>query len=338
MTKKKVMITGAAGFVGSHLAARLLQDGVEVHAFDVVPLAAARNLAEVAEAPGFYYYQGDLLDKDFLGQFYQKDADAIYHLASVVGVKHYMENPLKLIDVIVVGTRNLLDIAVQYNTRFIFSSTSEVFGKNPNVPWAEEDDRVLGNTSIDRWSYSSSKAVCEHMLYALHRAKQFPFNIVRFFNAYGPRQNPIYAVSKTAYHVLRGEAPLVYDGGQQTRCFTYIDDIVEGLVNVGLQYEGVAESFNLGRPVESSLSEVVDTIIRLAGSDVVPESLNTRSHYGNVYEDIVRRIPDASKAKRELGWEATTTLEAGLSKTLAWASENPWWLNKAEEVAGAVDA
>ena len=189
--------------------------------------------------------------------FFRPEAAVLYHLASVVGVRRYMEDPLSLIDIAIIGTRQLIALAVEHDVRILFTSTSEVYGRNPAVPWKEDDDRVLGATSVDRWSYAASKGVCEQMLYGVHRKTGLPFSIVRFFNVYGPRQTPIYVVSQTVQRVLNGVRPDLYDGGGQTRCLTYVEDAIEGVIAAATRPEAVGEVFNIGNATENSMAEVV---------------------------------------------------------------------------------
>jgi dTDP-alpha-D-glucuronic acid decarboxylase len=316
---KKVMVTGAAGFIGSHLAERLLAEGDSVYAFDYVPLADAVNLAAVADHPNLFYTQGDIRDRATVEAFYRPEAEIIYHLASVVGIPKYVADPLYLVDVVVLGTRWLVELALRHNTRFIFSSTSEIYGRNPAVPWAETDDRVLGPTSVDRWSYSSAKAVCEHMLFGAGHQEDFRFAIVRFFNVYGPRQNPIFVVSQSVKRAVEGLPPLVYDGGGMTRCYTYIDDIIDALVLCAENDAVLGEVVNLGNEVESSVNEVVAAVLENTNPSLGVEAVDTGVHYGAKYEDIPRRAPDASKALRLLGWKATTQIAEGVAKTVEWA-------------------
>jgi len=327
MSNAVFMITGGSGFIGSHLTEKLLSDGNEVYIFDFQPLEKANNLAGITNHPGFHYYEGDIRNKDALEKFWQPKAQAVYHLASIVGIKHYIADPLKLIDICVVGTKYLLEVAREHGTKVIFSSTSEVFGKNPNVPWDEKGDRVLGPTSVDRWSYSSSKAVCEHMLYGVHRQCGLPFSIVRFFNAYGPRQNPYFVASQSVYKVLRGEQPLLYDDGKMTRCFTFIDDIVGGLLEIAANPKAIGEDFNLGNVVEISMKEVVETVLTEAGSTIGYKLFDTGKEYGERYEDIPRRFPRVEKAAELLGWKAKIQLADGVRRTIDWARNNPWWLD-----------
>lgn len=326
MNNSIVLVTGGSGFIGSHLVERLLQDGNEVHVFDIVPLELAMNLKEVKDHPNLHYFQGDLRKKEDLERFWVPEAKVMYHLASVVGIRNYISDPLKLIDIVVIGTRYLLEVANKYGTKVVFSSTSEIFGKNPAVPWKEDGDRVLGPTYVDRWSYSASKGVCEHMLYGNYKHTQLPFSIVRFFNVYGPRQNPYFVVSQSVYKVLNHEQPLLYDDGSMTRCFTYVEDIVDGLIVVADSEKAIGEAFNLGNSVEVTIQKVIETVLSTAGSDVGYQVFNTQKEYGNKYEDIMRRVPDVQKAYEVLGWKAKIQLPEGIKKTVDWARKNEWWL------------
>jgi UDP-glucose 4-epimerase len=320
---RRVLVTGGAGFIGSHLIEALLDRGADVTAYDRVPLERAHNLDDVRG--DIRYVQGDIQDQRALAEVIDGGLSCIYHLASVVGVKHYVADPLAVVDVIVGGTRAVLGLARSHGVKTVLASTSEVFGKNPAVPWDEGADRVLGSTSVDRWSYASAKGVCEHMVFALARAG-LPAAIVRFFNAYGPRQAPDYVVSQTVWKVLRGEAPLLYDSGAQTRSFTYVEDVVQGVIAAGESDGANGESFNLGSPEETTVRDVVERIRALAGVGVEATPFLTDVEYGKRYEDVPRRIPAVAKAARILGWHSETTLDEGLAKTITWARANPWWL------------
>jgi nucleoside-diphosphate-sugar epimerase len=321
-----VMVTGAAGFVGSHLIERLLALGHTVHGLDIAPLEGARNLEAVKDHPRFHYMQGDIRDRAVIEAFFRPEASVLYHLASVVGVRRYMEDPLSLIDIAIIGTRHLIALAVEHDVRILFTSTSEVYGRNPAVPWKEEDDRVLGATSVDRWSYAASKGVCEQMLYGVHRKTGLPFSIVRFFNVYGPRQAPIYVVSQTVQRVLNGVRPDLYDGGGQTRCLTYVEDAVEGVIAAATRPEAIGQVFNIGNATENTMAEVVGMVLDAAGSDLEPVPVDTREKYGAVYEDIGRRVPAVEKAARLIGWKAATPAKEGIARTVAWARATPWYL------------
>jgi UDP-glucose 4-epimerase len=301
---------------------RLLADGEEVIGFDAV---RGPNLEEAASSPSFRFVSGDVRDAVAVDDAID-GADVVYHLAAIVGVRNYIADPMAVLDVNVTGTRNVLAAAERHATRVLLTSTSEVFGRNPKVPWDEDDDRVLGSTRVDRWSYSTSKAMAEHMAFAMHRHRGVPVTVVRYFNAYGPRQAPIYVVSQSVHRVLRGEPPIVYDDGDQTRCFTYVGDAIDGTVRAARHPDASGEAFNIGSPVEQPIRDVIDTVLAEAGSDLQPERLDSTTHYGATYEDIPRRVPGVAKADRILDWRITTDLAAGIRQTIAWARAHPDWL------------
>jgi nucleoside-diphosphate-sugar epimerase len=326
MTGRTVLVTGAAGFVGSHLVDELLRLENTVVGFDIANLDQARNLDLAKTKSNFKYIQGDIRNKVDLERCFQSKIQNIFHLASVVGVHKYIDDPFGLIDITIGGTRNIAELALKTNTPILYTSTSEVFGKNPKVPWSEDDDRVLGNTQVDRWSYSSSKAVCEHMLLALYKQKKVPVNVVRYFNVYGPRQSPIFVVSQSVHKVLNNQKPLLYDDGQQTRCFTYVEDAVRGTIMAASNSKALGEVINIGNNTEITMKEAVELVIKFSGKNITWEKLDTKEHYGKTYEDIPRRVPAVSKAKRLLDWEVTTSHPEGIRKTVEWASQNSWWL------------
>lgn len=317
----KIFITGGAGFVGSHLTEKLLNRGNEVTVLDIEP-KIPKLLAHLENKENFEYIQGNVQEKSKLESLITKDYDKIFHLAAIVGVENYCHSPLKTIDVNFGGTRNIVDIALKNKIKIIFSSTSEVFGKNPEVPWKEDSNRVLGATSVDRWSYSTSKSLCEHLIFAVHKKYDLPVVIVRYFNVYGPRQKTIFVIPAIIEKVLSNEQPIIYDSGRQTRCFTYIEDAVEGTIIASEKKEAVGESFNIGSTIETSISDVAKKILKLANKNKMGlKYIDTEDLYYS-YEDLDRRVPDATKAKRILNWEATTSLEQGLSKTYHWYKNN----------------
>ena len=324
--KKKVMVTGAAGLIGSHLIEKLLSLDYEVHGFDIVDIKINKNLEHVKENERFIYYKGDVRSLEDLNSFFQNDASVLYHLASVVGVNRYMEDPMSLIDIGILGTRNLINMCHKHKIRMLFTSTSEVYGKNPNIPWQENNDRILGPTNIDRWSYSTSKALCEHMLFGVYHKDKWPMSIVRFFNVYGPRQAPIYVVSKSIHRVLNGKAPELYDGGQQTRCFTYIDDVIDGIILAATLKSAIGQVINLGNTIENTMAEVVNEVLKVTESDLEINHIKTVERYGNIYEDIPRRVPATDKAFKLLKWKAVTSMQDGINKTVDWTKKNKWYL------------
>jgi UDP-glucose 4-epimerase len=327
--KMKCVVTGGSGFLGGYFVKKLLAQGHEVVVFDNLSSGNNRNLEDVEKNKDYSFVKGDITKIDSLKEVLNKDVDIVYHLSAIVGVKNYCKDPLKVVDVNVMGTRNVLELALKNEIKILFTSTSEIFGRNPNVPWQEDGDRVLGSTKVDRWSYSTSKAMCEHMILAMWKNNKFPATIVRYFNAYGPKQSPYFVISQSIHKVLRGEQPLLYDSGNQTRCFTFVDDAVDGTLQAAASKRGEGEVFNIGNNKETSMKEAVETIIRVSGNEgkISWKKLDTAKHYGNKYEDLFRRVPDVSKAKKILGWEAKTDLENGVRKTIEWAKQNKWWLD-----------
>ncbi|WP_159941977.1 MULTISPECIES: NAD(P)-dependent oxidoreductase [unclassified Nocardiopsis] len=321
MTPRRSLVTGGFGFIGGHLVERLLRRGDDVVVVDPAP--APPDLRD--DRAAVRHVPCDVRDAEALRLVDVTGVDEVYHLSSLVGVDRYLSDPLDVVDTSVLGTRNVLDLARRARAKLVLASTSEVYGKNPVAPWAEDADRVLGSTAADRWSYSSSKAVAEHLALAYAHRFGLRLSIVRYFNVYGPRQRPAYVISRTLHRLLRGERPLLYDGGEQTRCFTYVDDAVEATLLTGGSGAADGEVLNIGSDQEWTMAEAVDLVRSAVGSDAEPVVLRTRSAFGEAYEDIPRRVPDVSKARRILGWRWGVPLGAGVARTVAWAHRSPWW-------------
>jgi dTDP-alpha-D-glucuronic acid decarboxylase len=327
-----VVVTGGYGFIGSHLVSALLRRGDSVTVFDFAKNTRDSSI-DFEGHPNFRFVAGDVTDINALVAALTADVDTVFHLAAVVGVRNYLKDPLRVLDVNVTGTRNVLELSRRHGTHVVFASTSEVFGKNPNPPFAEDDDRVLGSTRTARWSYSTSKAMAEHLVFAMHTAHALPVTVVRYFNVYGPRQSPIFVISQTIHRILNGRPPLLYDSGDQTRCFTYVDDAVAGTLLASDSSAAIGEAFNIGSMTETTVRDVVDLAIKIASVDSVleAEAIDTATRYGGRYEDIPRRIPDSTKAQRELGWRLEVDVEEGIRRTIEWARANPWYLNEPAE-------
>jgi UDP-glucose 4-epimerase len=319
----KVLVTGAAGFVGSHLVERLAteQDDTIV-ATDIVGTPPDRYVEHIDD--NITYRQGDITERSFINDLLAADYDRIYHLAAVVGVDEYVSNPLHITDVNIIATRNILNEIRDDSVRFIFTSTSEVYGKNPDVPWGEEDNRLLGPPTIDRWSYSTSKSACEQMIHGLLSADSgFNATIVRPFNLYGPGQRPKFVLPAFVERVVNDDVPEVYDDGSQTRCFTYIDDFIDALVQASTTPIGRNEVFNIGNTRETEIRELAELVLDIAGkSEQDPKHIDTDELYGESYEDLDRRVPEVSKAEQLLNWTAETPLEVGIERVLEWGREN----------------
>lgn len=322
-----VVVTGGYGFIGSHLVTRLLERGDTVTVFDIAKNTHDTSIDFDGNA-SFRFVQGDVTDYAALQEVLTADVDLVFHLSAMVGIKNYVEDPLKVLDVNVIGTRNVLELSRHNGIRVLFSSTSEIFGKNPHPPFKEDDDRVLGSTRTARWSYSTSKAMAEHLCFAMFSTYDLPVVVVRYFNVYGPRQNPIFVVSQSVQRVLNGLPPYLYDSGDQTRCFTYVDDAITGTLLAAENDAALGQAFNIGSMHESSIRDVVEKIIQHAGAEgeIKPELVDTFVKYGKRYEDIPRRIPDSSKAQAELGWSLEVDVDEGIRRTVEWARANPWYL------------
>ena len=322
MTAARSVVTGGCGFLGSHLAEALITRGDDVTLVDSVPPSADQALSREHAR----FVEGDVRDADALAKAITPDTDVVYHLAAKVGVDLYLSRPLDVIDVNVSGTRNVLETAAGTGSKVVVASTSEVFGKNPAVPWAEDADRVLGPTSADRWTYSTSKALAEHLTFAFVRQRGLSAAIVRYFNVYGPRQRPAFVVSRSVHRALNGRRPVVYDGGEQTRCFTFIDDAIDGTLRAGADPRADGNVFNIGNMTETTVGEAIGLIRELTGFGPAPASVGTGEALGAQYQDLPRRRPDSTKANAVLGWSCGTSLRSGLAATIDWARGNPWWL------------
>lgn len=315
---KKILITGGAGFIGSHLADYLLERGYAVSVIDNLSNGTTNYLIDAFKQPNFHYYRGTVLNRTLMEELV-REHDVIYHLAAVLGVKNTVDDPLKVIEGNIDGTRVILELAYQYGKKVIFASTSEIYGKNTELPYTEHSSRVLGDPSIHRWCYATAKALDEHMCFG-YAKKGLRVTVVRFFNAYGPRQDysdyggviPIF-IKKA----LLNQTLPIHSDGQQLRCFGYIGDIVKGL-EAAMQEEANNEAFNLGATEKTTILQLAKKIITLTGSQAGYEFVPYEKVYGEGFEDIPTRLPSLNKAYNILGYEPKISLEQGLNKTIRW--------------------
>ena len=321
----RILVTGANGFIGSHLTDALLNRGDQVVAVDL-GRRPSPNLSEANERPGFSYRTCDVTKLSSVRKLFVLEPDAVVHAAAGVGVKSYMQAPMSTIESSVIGTYNIVKGVIRGKARLLYLSSSEVFGRNPSLPWTENSDRVLGDPSLSRWSYSTSKGLCEHMVNATHQEFGLATSIARPFNIYGPRQRPDFVISISLHRVLNGLAPIIYGDGNQTRCFTYIDDLVDGLLRCLDQDAAIGETFNLGSPQEWPVRDVIQMVSRAAGSDRPPVYEDPRQVFGSGFDEVARRLVDNRKAARLLGWSPRTEVADGIAKTVAWARSHPEWL------------
>ncbi|HXW84358.1 MAG TPA: NAD-dependent epimerase/dehydratase family protein [Candidatus Binataceae bacterium] len=313
----RILITGGAGFLGSHLSEAFIARGDEVFVLDTGSIAKVRHLLNHHR---FHYVHDSIFNLDIIDGLVSK-ADLVYHLAAVVGVEHYVADPYETLNVNVNGTQNVLKAAYKYGKKVVFSSTSEVYGRNPKVPWREDDDRVLGATTIDRWCYSTSKAVGEHFCFAYHKLG-LPVTVVRYFNVYGPRLDRVdvgRVFTLFMGQLLRGVDLTVIGDGSQTRCFTYVTDAVEATVAAGLKSEADGQAINIGVDTETSILDFAKIMIDLYGEARSKiKFVRQEEVYGNSYEDIPRRVPDNRKMRTLLGVIPRVTLREGVKVSMDW--------------------
>ncbi len=310
----KVLITGGAGFLGSHLADAFLSRGDNVICLDSGSIAKIKHNFD---NPRFTYVHDTVLNEAMVDSLVGQ-VDLVYHLAAVVGVEHYVADPYAVLNVNINGTQIVLRAAYKHNKKVVFSSTSEVYGRNPKIPWSEDDDRVLGSTRIDRWCYSTSKAAGEHFCFAYHKLG-LPVVVLRYFNVYGPRLDALdrgRVVTIFLGQALRNRPITVVGDGSQTRCFTYVDDAIRASVEAGLREEAVGRIFNIGSDREYTIGDLAEKIVRLSGSQSEIVFVPQEKVYGDSYEDVPRRVPDVTLMQQVLGVRAETPLEEGLRCTI----------------------
>ena len=315
----RVLVTGGAGFIGSHLVDALMAQGHEVTVLDNLSVGKVANIAHHLGSERFRFINDSILNTATLEPLVRQ-ADLIFHLAAVFGVKYVVEDPLNAIIVNVRGTENVLELAFKYWVRTVIASSSEVYGKSTEVPLREDGDRLLGPTTVPRWSYSDAKAIDEYFALA-YAQKGLPVTVVRYFNAYGPRLDPRgygSVVARFFTQALRGEPLTVYGDGQQTRSFTYVADTVRGTILAGTVPEAAGEIFNIGSDREVPITDLARRILALTGSPSEIVYVPHTAAYGPDFEETRRRVPDVRRAREVLGFEAEVPLEEGLRRTLEW--------------------
>ncbi len=315
----RILVTGGAGFVGSNLVDVLMKQGHEITVIDNLSVGKASNIEHHLDSNRFHFVNDSILNVSTLERIIRQ-TELIYHLAAVVGPKYVVEDPLGTIITNVRGTENVLELAFKYWVRSVIASSSEVYGKSTAVPLSEDDDRLLGPTTVERWSYSDAKAIDEYFALA-YAKKGLPIAAVRYFNAYGPRLDPRgygSVIARFITQALQGEPLTVYDNGQQTRCFTYVADTIEGTMRAATLKEAVGQVFNIGSNDEKTILELAQLIRQLTDSTSEIVHIPYDAAFGPTFEDTRRRVPDVTRAREVLGFQAQTSFEQGLERTLAW--------------------
>jgi len=311
------LITGGAGFIGSHLAEELLRRGEEVWVIDDLSTGRYENVAHLVGNPKFHLQIDTIMDQEVMEELIDR-CDLVYHLAAAVGVRLIVDKPVETMETNILGTEVVLKLANRKKKKVIVSSTSEIYGKSDNIPFKEDDDRILGSTTMRRWCYSCSKAIDEFLALAYHQEKKSPVVIARMFNTVGPRQTGQYGmvVPRFVQSALLCHPIQVYGDGEQTRCFTYVDDVVEALVGLAHCPQAVGEIFNVGSEEEISINELAKMVKRLTKSKSPIEHLPYDKAYEKGFEDMRRRVPDLTKIRSLIGFRPKVNLEEMLLKII----------------------
>jgi UDP-glucose 4-epimerase len=304
-----VLITGGAGFIGSHLARELLKSGRRVTVIDNLSTGLHANIANMERDPNFRLIVDTVQDVSLM-QKLMLDCGTVYHLASAVGVKLIMEQPVATIDSIYQSTEVVLRLARRYRNRVLLTSTSEVYGKSEKVPYCEDDDRVEGPTTRHRWAYACAKALDEFLALAHWKETRLPVVITRLFNTVGPRQRGHYGmvVPNFVARAIKGEPLEVHGDGEQSRCFCHVQDVVRALIQLVDSSNCFGQIYNVGSTQELTIRQLADTIVGRLGSSSPIRSIPYQQVYGDGFEDMRRRVPSLAKIQAAIGWQPTLTM------------------------------
>lgn len=306
----KYLITGGAGFIGSHIAEELLKRGEEVIVLDDLSTGSMENVKPFIKNSNFNLFIDSVLNSSITDELVKK-SDFVFHLASVVGVKRVMENPIDSLVINISGTHNVLKSCVRHNKKLLITSTSEVYGKNKNVPFNEDADIVIGSTKKKRWSYACSKAIDEFLAFAYKEEQNLPVIIVRLFNTVGPRQTDRYGmvIPKFVRQALKNEPITVFGTGNQSRCFIHVKDVVTAILNLIKKENAYGDIFNIGSTEEIKIKELAFKIKEITKSKSEIKFINPENVYTSGFEDMERRIPDTSKIKKIIDFKLQYSLE-----------------------------
>jgi UDP-glucose 4-epimerase len=313
----RTLITGGAGFIGSHLSERLLASGARVTIIDDLSTGSMENIAGFKRDPNFEYHIDSIFNRHLMAELVDM-ADVIFHFAAAVGVKRIVEFPTRTIETNVNGSSLVLELAAKKKKRVLITSTSEVYGKSTKFPFTETDDLVLGSTYNSRWSYACSKAIDEFLALAYFREQKLPVTVIRLFNTVGPRQTGQYGMVVPTFvtQALREEPVTVFGTGEQSRCFCHVSDVIDGMLACVALDKTVGEIFNLGNTQEVSMNALAAKIISAAGSKSKIKHIPYVEAYGEGFEDMERRIPSIDKAKAWFGFSPRHSLDQIVSAVI----------------------
>jgi UDP-glucose 4-epimerase len=317
----RVLVTGGAGFIGSHLADALIARGDQVVALDNFSTGSTANIKHITK--NFEIIDGDIRNVDLINDAI-KDVDLVFHMAAALGVNTILESPLESISTNIAGSEVILNAAANHKKRILIASTSEIYGKNPKQPLNETDDRVVGSPQKIRWSYSDAKAIEEAMAFSLNQEKGLKVTTARLFNTVGPRQSAHYGmvVPRFVRSALKNEPISIYGNGTQSRVFCHVYDAVEALLALVETDETINDVYNVGGTGEITIKELADSVIKETKSQSSIEFISYEKAYAPGFEDMQRRVPDISKIKQELNWAPKKNLSQIIADVAAHISNS----------------
>ena len=315
----KILITGGAGFIGSHLAEKLLNEGNEIYVIDNLSTGRLENIESFKDKPNFHLTIGSVLNRELMEMLISK-VEQVYHLAAAVGVKYIIENPLLSLKTNIMGTDNVLELCNKYKAKALIASTSEIYGKSEQVPFSEMDDRLMGSTHISRWGYGSSKAIDEFLALAFYREKKLPVVIVRCFNTVGPRQTGQYGMvlPKFIKAALLDQPLVIYGNGEQTRCFADVSDVIEAFCKLMNTPECAGEIFNVGTTESISITDLAKKVKEMCHSKSRIEYMSYADAFEEGFEDMMHRQPDLTKINNFIGWEPKLKLNDIITRMIEY--------------------
>lgn len=318
----RVLITGGAGFIGSHLAEALLARGDDVLILDDLSTGSMENIRHLKPLPNFHYWIDTVMNRILLAELVD-ESDLVIHFAAAVGVRLIVESPVHTIETNVKGTELVLQAAQKKKKTVLVASTSEVYGKSTEIPFREDGDLVMGATSKGRWSYAASKALDEFLGLAYYREKKLPVIVTRFFNTIGPRQTGRYGmvVPNFVRQAMAGKPMTVFGDGKQSRCFCHVGDVVQALLKLVATPKAVGEVFNIGSTEEITIEGLAKLVKQRVKSDSEIRFIPYEQAYEEGFEDMFRRVPSIEKISKCIGWRATTPLDATIDSIAQYFEE-----------------
>lgn len=318
----KILITGGAGFIGSHLAETLLRDNHEVIAIDDLSTGSLQNIAHLRANPRFRFVYDNVRHCETMHLLIEQ-CDVIYHLAAAVGVQLIVDRPVHTIETNIHGSEVVLEIANKFQKKVLLASSSEVYGKSEAAPFHEDDDSVLGSTRFSRWSYACSKAIDEFLAFAYHQQYGLPVIVTRLFNTVGPRQTGQYGmvIPRFVEQALKGQPLKIYGTGLQSRCFCHVKDVIAGLTGLMQCEKAPGRVYNVGSDQEITIEALADKIIELTGSPSQKQFLSYEQAYGKPFDDMMRRVPSLERIRQTVGYTPQITLEETLKDIIDYIKQ-----------------